>query len=302
MAAVTINDLLEAGVHFGHQTKRWNPKMKPYIYGTRNGITIFDLTVTMRHLAEACGFLRNTVNEGGNVLFVGAKRQAQEAVREVAERLGMFYMCDRWLGGTLTNNRVVLSRVNYMKKLREMIADGTTQRMPKKEVSRIRRELGKLERTLGGISEMRSLPAALTVVDVEREAIAVREAKKLNIPVVAIVDSNCDPDDVDYVVPGNDDALRAIKVIIDALATAIEDGVQHRSGGRSDTGVAAAAQPSAPAETAPADEEQASGTEDAAAASEGAPAEEQAEQASEVQDEPEPEPEPSEEEAGKPES
>ena len=226
---VAITDLLEAGVHFGHQTKRWNPKMKPFIYGTRNGITIFDLTVTMRMLADACEFLRDTVANGDNVLFVGAKRQAQETVREAAERTGMFYMCDRWLGGTLTNNHVVLKRVGYMKRLQAMETDGTTAKMPKKEVAKLRREREKLERTLIGIAGMGRLPAALVVVDVARENIAVREANKLGIPVVAIVDSNCDPEPVDYVVPGNDDALRAIKVLIDALAAAIQEGVQTRS-------------------------------------------------------------------------
>jgi len=220
----TITDLLEAGVHFGHQTKRWNPKMKPYIYGTRNGITIFDLTVTMRHLAGACEFLRDTVAAGGSVLFVGAKRQAQEVVREAAEGCGMFFMCDRWLGGTLTNQRVVLSRISYLKKLQEMETDGSFAALPKKEVAGLRREREKLEQTLRGIADMKGLPAAMIVVDVGREAIAVREAAKLGIPVVALVDSNCDPTDIDFPVPGNDDALRAIKVVIDTLADAIREG------------------------------------------------------------------------------
>ena len=220
----TITDLLEAGVHFGHQTKRWNPKMKPYIYGTRNGITIFDLTVTMRHLASACEFLRDTVSGGGSVLFVGAKRQAQEVVREAAEQSGMFFMCDRWLGGTLTNQRAILSRVGYLKKLQAMETDGSFASLPKKEVAGLRRERQKLEQTLRGIADMKGLPAALVVVDVGREAIAVREAAKLGIPVVAIVDSNCDPSEVDFVIPGNDDALRAIKVVIDALTHAIREG------------------------------------------------------------------------------
>ena len=224
MQKTSITDLLEAGVHFGHQTKRWNPKMKPYIYGTRNGITIFDLTITMRHLAAACEFLRDTVADGGVVLFVGAKRQAQEVVREAAEQCGMPFMCDRWLGGTLTNQRVILSRVNYLKKLQAMETDGSFASLPKKEVAGLRRERQKLETTLGGIAEMKTLPAAMVVVDVGREAIAVREAAKLGIPVVAIVDSNCEPRDVDYVIPGNDDALRAIKVVIDALTGAIRDG------------------------------------------------------------------------------
>jgi small subunit ribosomal protein S2 len=225
----TISDLLEAGVHFGHQTKRWNPKMKPYIYGTRNGITIFDLTITMRHLSSACEFLRETVAGGGSVLFVGAKRQAQEVVREAAEQCGMFFMCDRWLGGTLTNQRVVLSRVAHLKRLQEMETDGSLTHLPKKEVAGLRRERQKLEQTLRGIAEMKGLPTAMIVVDVGREDIAVREAAKLGIPVVALVDSNCDPGDVDFVIPGNDDALRAIKVVIDSLAAAIRDGAGVRS-------------------------------------------------------------------------
>ena len=225
MEKTTILDLLEAGVHFGHKTKRWNPKMKPYIYGTRNGITIFDLTITMKQLAEACNFLRDTVANGGQILFVGAKRQAQECVREIAERLNMPYMCDRWLGGTLTNQKVVLSRVKYMKKIQAQEADGSLDKLPKKEVAGLKRELEKLQSALGGIANLERLPDAVVVVDVAREHIAVREASKLGIPVVAIVDSNCNPDAVDYVIPGNDDALRSIKVLVDTLAASIEDGL-----------------------------------------------------------------------------
>ncbi len=225
MEKTTIVDLLEAGVHFGHKTKRWNPKMKPYIYGVRNGITIFDLTITMRQLAEACDFLRETAAKGGQILFVGAKRQAQECVKEIAERLNMPYMCDRWLGGTLTNQKVVLTRVQFMKKIRAQEADGSLEKLPKKEVAGLKRELGKLESALGGIANLNRLPDAVVVVDVAREHIAVSEAAKLGIPVVAIVDSNCNPDDVDYVIPGNDDALRSIKVLCDTLAASIEDGL-----------------------------------------------------------------------------
>jgi len=221
---ITVTDLLEAGVHFGHQTRRWNPKMKPYIYGVRNGISIFDLTVTLRQLGRTCDFLRETAANGGSVLFVGTKRQAQETVRNAAEETGMFYMCHRWLGGTLTNNRVVLSRVNYMRKLQRMEAEGALNEMLKKEAAGLRRELAKLQRYLGGIANMRKLPAAMVVVDTLREDIAIREANKLGIPVVAIVDSNSDPDPIDYVVPGNDDAVRAIKVIIDVFAAAIAEG------------------------------------------------------------------------------
>lgn len=225
MANINITDLLEAGVHFGHKTKRWNPKMKPYIYGTRNGITIFDLTITMKQLSAACDYLHDIAAQGGQILFVGAKRQAQECVREIAENLNMPFMCDRWLGGTLTNQKVVLSRVSYMKKLQTQDADGSLDSLPKKEVAGLRRELGKLQTTLGGIANMKGLPNAVVVIDVDREHIAVQEAAKLGIPVVALVDSSCNPDQVEYVIPGNDDALRSIKVIMDAIATAVADGL-----------------------------------------------------------------------------
>lgn len=222
--AITINDLLEAGVHFGHQTKRWNPKMKPYIYGARNGISIFDLTKSIRMLADACEFLRETAAGGGKILFVGSKRQAQEIVKEAAERTGQSYMCDRWLGGTLTNNQVIRTRVDYFKDLDRKLADGSLDKLPKKEQSKLRKEHGKMLKTLGGITELGGLPKVMVVIDVLHEEIAVREAKRLNIPVVAVVDSNCDPDYVTKVVPGNDDALRAIKVLVDAFAAAIEEG------------------------------------------------------------------------------
>lgn len=224
MAKVTVNALLDAGVHFGHQKRRWNPKMKPYIYGVRNGITIFDLTTTMRQLAEACRFLRDTAAEGGEILFVGAKRQAQETVREVADQTGMHVMCDRWLGGTLTNHEVVRRRIEYLKKLRAMEEDGSFESMPKKEVASMRREKEKLERTLGGIVDMHDMPAAMVVVDILHEGIAVAEANRLGIPVVALVDSNCNPDLVEYVIPGNDDALKAIRVIMSAVQAAVEAG------------------------------------------------------------------------------
>ena len=223
--------------------------MKPYIYGVRNGITIFDLTITMRQLAEACDFLRDTAAKGGQILFVGAKRQAQECVREIAERLNMPYMCDRWLGGTLTNQKVVLTRVQFMKKIRAQEADGTLEKLPKKEVAGLKRELGKLESALGGIANLNRLPDAVVVVDVAREHIAVSEAAKLGIPVVAIVDSNCNPDDVDYVIPGNDDALRSIKVLCDTLAASIEDGLSTlQKKNVSEEAPAAAEKEEAPAE------------------------------------------------------
>jgi len=226
MAKVAITDLLVAGVHFGHQTRRWNPLMKPYIFGTRNGITIFDLTKTMRLLSEACGFLRQVTSNGGEVIFVGAKRQAQEVVREAANSTNMYFMCDRWLGGTLTNFKIVKSRIAYMKQLREMESNGAFDAMTKKEVASKRRECDKLERTLGGIAEMRKLPAAVVVIDIEREAIAVREANKLGIPVVALVDSSCNPGGIDYVIPGNDDALRSIAVILKVLTESVKEGKQ----------------------------------------------------------------------------
>ncbi|MCQ2403934.1 MAG: 30S ribosomal protein S2 [Lentisphaeria bacterium] len=224
MAKITITDLLEAGVHFGHQTRRWNPKMKKYIYGTRSGITIFDLGKTMKQLAAACDFLTQTAANGGQILFVGAKRQAQETVRAAAESVEMPYMCDRWLGGTLTNSKVVQTRVAAMKKLQAQSQDGTFEKMPKKQVAGLKRELAKLQTALGGIANMPKLPAAVVVIDVDREHIAVQEAIKLNIPVVALVDSNCNPDGIDYVVPGNDDALRSIKVIVSALQDAVMEG------------------------------------------------------------------------------
>ena len=215
---------MNAGVHFGHRTRRWNPKMKPYIYGVRNGITIFDLTITMRQLAAACEFLNTVASEGKQILFVGTKRQAQECVKELAEKLNMPYMCERWLGGTLTNNKVVKTRVNFMKKLQQQEADGTLDAMPKKEAASLRRELGKLRTALGGIANLKDMPAAMVVVDVLRERNAVLEATRLGIPVVALVDSNCNPDNIDYVIPGNDDALRSIKVIMDTVASAVEEG------------------------------------------------------------------------------
>ena len=224
MATTSILDLMNAGVHFGHKTRRWNPKMKPYIYGVRNGITIFDLTITMKQLAAACEYLNQLVADGKQILFVGAKRQAQECVKEIAKNLNMPYMCDRWLGGTLTNNKVVMSRVAVMKKLRAQADDGSLDKLPKKEAATLRRELTKLETALGGIANLKGKPAALVVVDVNHEKIAVDEATKLGIPVVAIVDSNCNPDNIEYVIPGNDDALRAIKVVMDTLANAIAEG------------------------------------------------------------------------------
>jgi small subunit ribosomal protein S2 len=225
MGKITVTDLLEAGVHFGHQTRRRNPKMKPYIYGARNGVTIFDLALTMRKLAEACAALRDIVADGGDVLFVGTKKQAQSVIRQAAETTGMHCVAYRWLGGLLTNNRVIASRVKRLKELRRMEEDGSMDDMPNKEASNARRELHKLDRNLGGIADMRKLPAAVVVVDIMREDIAVKEARKCGIPVIAIVDSNCDPDDIDYVVPGNDDALRSIRILMKAFLAGVTEGM-----------------------------------------------------------------------------
>lgn len=267
MAKTTITDLLEAGVHFGHQTRRWNPKMKKYIYGTRSGITIFDLGKTMKQLAVACDFLTKIASEGRQILFVGAKRQAQETVKAAAESVNMPYMCDRWLGGTLTNRAVVSTRVAFMKKLIARDADGSLDRLPKKEAAGLRKELGKLQNTLGGIASLRDLPAAVVIIDVDREHIAVNEAAKLNIPIVALVDSNCNPDAIDYVIPGNDDALRSIKVITDALTNAVKEGVEMGLKRR-----AAAKAAEAEAEAARNDKAEEAAPAPAAAAEEAAPA------------------------------
>ena len=220
MAKVTIKDLLEAGVHFGHQTKRWNPKMKPYIFGSRNNITIIDLTITMRKLAEACKFLHETVAKGGDILFVGTKRQAQEEIVAAAEACGMFYVSHRWLGGCLTNFKTIRNSINKLQAYRKLVETDEFAAKGKKEQSSVRREMTKLDRNLGGIETMKRMPAAIVVVDIAKEHIAVKEARTLGIPVVALVDTNSDPDLVDYIIPGNDAALRSIKVVMDTLVTA----------------------------------------------------------------------------------
>ncbi len=222
MSKVTIKDLLAAGVHFGHQRKRWNPKMAPYVFGTRNKITIIDLTITMKKLAEACQFLHNTVLDGGDVLFVGTKRQAQEEIVAAAEATGMFYVSHRWLGGCLTNFKTIKKSIKKLQDYRKEIETEAFAKKGKKEQSSIRRELTKLERNLGGIEKMPKMPAAMVVVDVEKEHLAVQEAKVLGIPVVAIIDTNGNPDLVDYVIPGNDAALRSIKVLLDTLVASIK--------------------------------------------------------------------------------
>ncbi len=226
MAVVSMKQLLEAGVHFGHQTRRWNPKMAPYIYMERNGIYIIDLQKTAKKLEEAYNFVRDTVRDGGTVLFVGTKKQAQNAIREEAERVGMFYVNARWLGGMLTNFRTMRTRIDRLNQLRKMQEDGTFDMLPKKEVIKLTNDIAKLEKYLGGVKEMKKLPSALFIIDPRKERNAIAEARKLNIPIVAIVDTNCDPDEIDYVIPGNDDAIRAIRLISNAMANAVTEGRQ----------------------------------------------------------------------------
>ena len=221
MAVVSMSYLLEAGVHFGHQTKRWNPKMKEYIYNSRDDIYIIDLQKTVEKMEEAYTALKKIIENGGKVLYVGTKKQASEVCKEEAERSGMYYMTERWLGGTLTNFRTIRRRVNRLDEIEKMEADGTFEKLPKKEVVGLKKEYDKLNKNLCGIREMTKLPQALIIVDSMKEENAIKEAKKLNIPVFGIVDTNCDPDMVDYVIPGNDDAVRAIKVVLGALTNAI---------------------------------------------------------------------------------
>ena len=226
MAVVSMKQLLEAGVHFGHQTRRWNPKMAKYIFTERNGIYIIDLQKTVKKLDEAYNFVREVSAEGGSILFVGTKKQAQESIREEATRCGMHFVYARWLGGMLTNFRTIRRRIDRMEQINKMREDGTFDMLPKKEVAKLELELEKLEKFLGGVKEMGSLPKAMFIVDPRKERIAVSEARKLNIPIVAIVDTNCDPDEIDYVIPGNDDAIRAVKLIAGAMADAVLEGRQ----------------------------------------------------------------------------
>ena len=240
-----MKQLLEAGVHFGHQTRRWNPKMAPYIYTERNGIYIIDLQKTVKKLEEAYNFVRDISANGGNVLFVGTKKQAQDAIKEEAARCGGYYVNARWLGGMLTNFRTMRTRIDRLAQLRKMEEDGTFAMLPKKEVIKHQAEIEKLEKYLGGVKEMKKLPAALFIVDPRKERNAIAEARKLNIPIVAIVDTNCDPDEIDYVIPGNDDAIRAIRLIAAAMANAAIEGRQ---------GEDVATEEAAPAAEAPAAE------------------------------------------------
>ncbi len=226
MSVISMKQLLEAGVHFGHQTRRWNPKMAEYIFTERNGIYIIDLQKTVKKIEEAYSFIRDIAQDGGDILFVGTKKQAQDSIKEEAERVGMYWVNARWLGGMLTNFKTIKQRIERLEQLTRMEEDGTFDLLPKKEVLNLKHEREKLEKFLGGIKTMKKLPAALFVVDPRKEKIAIAEAKKLGIPVVAIVDTNCDPEEVDYVIPGNDDAIRAVKLIASTVANAIIEGRQ----------------------------------------------------------------------------
>ena len=226
MAIVSIKQLLEAGVHFGHHTRRWNPKMAEYIFTERNGIYIIDLQKTIKKFEEAYMYVRDLASQGGTVLFVGTKKQAADAIREEAERCGMYFVNVRWLGGMLTNYKTIRQSIARLNSLEKMQEDGTFDMLPKKEVAQLQKEMYNLERNLGGIKNMKGLPAAVFIVDPRKEHNAVLEAKKLGIPVVAIVDTNCDPDDADYIIPGNDDAIRAIRLISSVIADAVLEGKQ----------------------------------------------------------------------------
>ena len=229
MSVVAMKQLLEAGVHFGHQTRRWDPRMAEYIFQARNGIHIIDLQKTSKKLDEAYEFIRSQAEEGKNILFVGTKKQAQECVKEAAEKCGMFYINERWLGGTLTNFNTIRTRVERLNELERMEEDGTFDVLPKKEVVLLRKEMEKLNKNLGGIKEMTEIPDVMFIVDPKKEHIAILEAKKLNIPVVGLIDTNCNPNDVDYVIPGNDDAIRAVKLMTDVMANAVIEGRQGES-------------------------------------------------------------------------
>lgn len=262
MSVVSMKQLLEAGVHFGHQTRRWNPKMAPYIFTERNGIYIIDLQKTVKKLDEAYMFVRQVTEEGGEILFVGTKKQASDSIKEEAERAGAHFVNARWLGGMMTNFATIQRRIKRLEQLQSMAADGTFDLLPKKEVSKMNLEIEKLEKFLGGIKSMQKLPAALFIVDPRKERIAVAEAKKLGIPIVAIVDTNCDPDEIDYVIPGNDDAIRAVKLIAGAMADAIIEGNQGEAGEVTGEEAQPAAQPAAEAPAEEATEEPAAATQE----------------------------------------
>lgn len=228
MPVASMIELLEAGVHFGHQTQRWNPKMKPFIYGARNGIYVFDLRKTTNLLDEACEVIREFSARNKNILFVGTKKQAADVIAEEATRAGAYYINRRWLGGLLTNFETIRSRVNKLRELEEFISSGHVEKLPKKEVAQLQRQLNKLSKTLGGIKEMRGLPDLIFIVDQQKELIAIKEANKLNIPVICLADTNADPDNINYIIPGNDDAIRSVKLITSKLADAVLEGKQLR--------------------------------------------------------------------------
>ncbi len=242
MSVISMKQLLEAGVHFGHQTRRWNPKMAPYIFAERNGIYIIDLQKTVKKVDEAYAAVADMIADGGEILFVGTKKQAQDSIKEEAERCGMFYVNQRWLGGMLTNFETIKTRIARLKALEKMQEDGTFEVLPKKEVANLMHEMEKLEKNLGGIKEMTKIPDVMFIVDPRKERIAIQEAHTLGIPVVAIVDTNCDPEEVDYVIPGNDDAIRAVKLIAGKIADAV---IEAKQGAQEET--------SAEAEEAPAE-------------------------------------------------
>ena len=269
MSVITMKQLLEAGVHFGHQTRRWNPKMAPYIFTERNGIYIIDLQKTVKMIDDAYAFMKEVAESGKPVLFVGTKKQAQAAIRDEALRCDMFYVNQRWLGGMLTNYKTISQRIKRLYEIEAMEEDGTFDKLSKKEVGKLRLEYEKLEKYLGGIKEMKGMPGAIFVVDPKKEKIAVNEAKKLNIPVVGIVDTNCDPDDVDYIIPANDDAIRAVKLIAGCMADAV---LEARQGESFDEG-----EPAEDAEAAEAAEETVEEAEEAKVEEGEAPAEEDAE-------------------------
>ena len=247
MAIISMKQLLEAGVHFGHQTRRWNPKMAPYIFTERNGIYIIDLQKTVKKVEEAYNFMRDVAASGESILFVGTKKQAQEAIREEALRCNMFYVNERWLGGMMTNFKTIQGRIKRLRTLEAMEADGTFDVLPKKEVIGLRHEMEKLTKYLGGIKDMKKLPGALFIIDPRKENIAVMEARKLNIPIVATVDTNCDPDVIDHVIPANDDAIRAVKLLTAKMADAVLEG---RQGMQTEEAVEAPAEETAAAEDA----------------------------------------------------
>lgn len=258
MANATVKEMLQAGLHFGHQTRRWNPKMKPYIYGPRNGIYIINLDLTKRLFDKACTFVTQEVKKGGSILFVGTKRQAQAIISEEARKCGMFYIDHRWLGGMLTNFQTIKRSIDRLKAIESMQEDGSINRFPKKEILLMEKERIKLERNVGGIKDMRNLPSVIFIIDPRKESIAVSEAQKLNIPVVAVADTNCDPDGIDYLIPGNDDAIRSIRLVSSMIAEAILRGQAERDGDNAseeamaaavnDTGVAFMEEPAAETE------------------------------------------------------